>query len=199
MLETILTIVSGVGTVATTANAVIELLQKAKRYLSQAEAAPEMLQPTREIFARWSPRPMQPFQPRVPDQFHGGRQWLPELQNLAGQFGNPWVPTRTQDFLGIDLTGIWSPPMNLMDQTYIRQFGPYLNVIAGVGGMPTLYAEGLLNPVNAVVHVIGRYVNGAPMEARAQLLPNWILQGVLITIGPFGQPVQVPTVMAKVG
>lgn len=199
MLETILAIVSGVGTVATTANAVVELIQKVKGLLSEAESAPEMLKPTPEIHARWSPPSMQPFYPKMPDPFGGGGQWLPELQNLAGQFGNPWVATRTQGLLGIDLTGIWSPPMNPIDQTYIRQFGPYLNLIAGVGGMPTLYAEGLLNPVYAIVHVVGRYVTGAPMESRVQLLPNWTLQGVMMTLGPFGQPAQVPILLAKMG
>jgi hypothetical protein len=199
MLETILAIVSGVGTVATTANTVVDLIQKVKGLMRGTESTPEVWRPTPEILARWHPPPMQPFHQSVPDPFGGGRQWVPQLQNLAGQFGNPWVPMSTQSLLGINMTGIWAPPMNPFDQTYIRQFGPYLNMIAGIGGVPTLYAEGLLDPTQAVIHAVGRYVTGAPMEARAQLLPNWILQGMMMTLGPFGQPVQLPIWMTKVG
>jgi hypothetical protein len=40
-------------------------------------------------------------------------------------------------------------------------------------------------------------MTGAPFEARGQLLPNWLLQGWMMTIGPFGQ-VQAPYIMGKV-
>jgi hypothetical protein len=199
MLETILAVASGVGTLATSTNSVIEVIQKLKGLLKKAEHTPQALQATPEVYARWSPPPMQPFQPRVQDPFAGGNQWIPQLQSVAGQFGNPWVPTQTYGLLGVDLTGLWSPPMNMYDQTYIRQFGPYLNVIAGVGGMPTLYAEGVFDPSHSAIHVVGSYVNGAPMEGHAQLYPNWVLYGVMTTIGPFGQPMQVPTNMVKIG
>ncbi|MGH9962896.1 MAG: hypothetical protein ACREBC_38230, partial [Pyrinomonadaceae bacterium] len=94
--------------------------------------------------------------PRISDTFAGGRQWLPELQDLGAQFGNPWVPGHTQGLPGIDLTGIWSDLQYPSVQTYIRQFGAYLNVIAGIGDVPAVFGEGLFDPSHSVVHVIGQ-------------------------------------------
>jgi hypothetical protein len=87
--------------------------------------------------------------------------------------------------------------MNPFDQTYIRQSGPYLNLIAGVGGIPGLYAEGLFDPTSRIVRAVGRYTTGAPMEAQAELSPDWTLQGWLSTYGAFGQPVSGPIFMAR--
>lgn len=197
MVETILSLVSTIGTVATAGNAFVDLLQKTKNLLSKAEAEPEVLQPSAEISHHWTP-PMQPFQPRMADRFGGGGQWLPGLRNLAWQFGNPWVATQTQGFLGVSLTGIWVPPTLPSDQTYIRQFGPYLNIIAGIGGTPTVFAEGLFDPTHAIIHAIGRNFAGVPLEIHGQLLPNWTIQGVLLGMGPFNQPVQMGYVMMKI-
>lgn len=191
-MTNIMEILSNLGQAANTASAVLDFVQKMKKLLKEDESA-------LTNFSGLKTQPMQPFRSSAPDPYSGGNQWLSQLRNLAGQHGDSWVPTRTQGLLGIDLTGIWSPPINPFDQTYVRQFGPYINVIAGVSGMPTLYAEGLFDPTHGVIHVVGRYVNGAPMEARAQLLPNWTIQGVITTLGLFGQPVQVPFLLVKVG
>lgn len=141
---------------------------------------------------------MQPFRPQFADPFAGGQQFVPQLQQMAQRNGNGWVPMQVQPLGNINLTGVWCPPMNPMDQTYIRQYGPYLNIIAGVGGMPTLYAEGLLDPMQAMIIARGQYINGSMMEARLQLLPNWMLQGVLAAQGMFGMPMQTPILMGKV-
>jgi hypothetical protein len=197
MLETILGIVSAVGTVATTGNAVVELMDKIKKYLSKEDVEGMVSGQAGQPIHYASP-PMTAFKPQMPNPYGHGNQWLPSLQALAQQHGNPWVPEATQPLLGINLTGIWVPPGNPYDQTFIRQYGPYLNVIAGVAGTPTVFAEGLFDPTHGVIHVVGRNMNGAPFEARGQLLPNWLLQGWMMTIGQFGQPVQAPYIMGKV-
>jgi hypothetical protein len=190
----ILSIVSGIGTVATTTKDVADAIQAVKGLLPQAESAPET--PPSGI----TPLRMQPFHPQIPDTFAGGRQWLLGLQNLAAQFGNPWVPSHTQGFLGINLTGIWVAPRDFSDQTYIRQFGPYLNVIGGIGGVPTLFGEGLFDPKNNVMHILGQmnYIVSALVEIRAQLFSNWIVQGMLTTLGPSGRLGQSPFIMVKI-
>jgi hypothetical protein len=197
MLEMILGIVSAVGTVATTGNTVVDLMDKVKKYLSKEDAQKMLSGQVGQPAAHASP-PMATFQPQMPNPYGHGNQWLPNLQSVAVQHGNPWVPAATQSLLGIDLTGIWVPPGNPYDQTFIRQFGPYLNVIAGVAGTPTVFAEGLFDPTHGVIHVVGRNTNGAPFESRGQLLPNWVLQGWMMTIGPLGQPLQAPYIMGKV-
>ena len=68
--------------------------------------------------------PMQTFQASMPDPYQGGAQWLPQLQQVAGQQGSPWVPTQTQGLAGIDLTGVWVPLGNPMEVDYVRQAGP---------------------------------------------------------------------------
>ena len=201
MLETILGIVSAVGTVATTGKSVLEFISKIKKSLSKEDS--EVMfsgpagQPTGQPIPFASP-PMVPFQPQMHNPYGHGNQWIPGLQAVAQQHGNPWVPEATQPLLGVSLTGIWAPPGNPLDQTFIRQYGPYLNVIAGIAGIPTVFAEGLFDPTHGVIHVVGQNVSGAPFEARGQLLPNWFLQGWMTTIGPLGQPVQAPLFIGKV-
>jgi hypothetical protein len=141
---------------------------------------------------------MQPFQPQFTDPFAGGQQWLPQLQQMAQRNGNGWVPTQVQPLGNINLTGVWSPPMNPMDQTYIRQYGPYLNIIAGVGGMPTLYAEGLFDPMQSLIIARGQYINGTVVQVQLRLLPNWMLQGIMTAQGMIGMPMQAPILMGKV-
>ena len=197
MIETILGVVAGVGTVASSANSIISLVQKIKGMLSK-----ETSSSSQENMAFFSSQnssvQMQAFQSQMQDPFAGGNQWIPELQNMACQFGSSWIPQQTQGIQGINLTGIWSPPMNPYDQTYIRQYGPYINIIAGIGGNPTLYAEGLFNPMQGILHVVGKNMIGQPVEAKTQVFPNWTMQGIIITMNPFGQPMQYPLMMAKV-
>ena len=143
------------------------------------------------------PAGMEPFKPQIADPYAGGSQWLPAIQQVAAQFGNAWVPTQTQGLAGIDLTGVWCPPGNPMDQTYVRQYGPYLNLVAGIMGMQTAVGEGLFDPVHRSVYIIGVYFNGSRVEVRSQLLPNWTMRGVMIAPGPLGFPIQMPHIAVK--
>lgn len=155
-------------------------------------------QPPSAPAATAPPSDMEPFRPQIADPYAGGNQWLPAIQQVAAQFGNSWVPTQTQGLGGVDLTGIWCPPGNPMDQTYIRQFGPYLNLVAGIMGMQTAVGEGLYDPEHRSVYIIGVYFNGARVEVRSQLLPNWTMRGVMIVPGPMGFPVKMPHIAVKV-
>jgi hypothetical protein len=184
--------VSGVGKLAVTTKEVANAIHAVKDLLAQAESIPATPP------SNMTPPPLQPFHPQISDPFAGGREWLPELQNLAGQLGNSWVPPRTQGLFGIDLTGIWSPPLNFSDQTYLRQFGPYLNFIAGIGGLPLGFGEGLFDPSTCVMHILGRGIAGVPMDMHGQFFPNWTIQGTMRTQGSFGQLIQLPTLMMKI-
>ena len=118
-----LSLLSSMDTVFKTGRDFVGFLSDVKSFLGKAEQAPNMMQMPQQG-AAWQMPVMQPFQPQFHDPFGGGQQWLPQLQQMAGQNGNPWVPTQVHDLGGINLTGVWCPPMNPMDQTYIRQFGP---------------------------------------------------------------------------
>jgi len=177
---------------ATDFASLVQKVIEIKNALATAEHPPAVAGPS-----GWGLLSMQPFTPRAPDPFAGGAQWMPQLQNLAAQFGNPWVPTQTAGFVGIDLTGVWAPPLNPLDQTYIREFGPYLNVVTGIAGMASGFGEGFFVPNHSAICVAGLYITGVPFEARARLLPNWVVQGVLTSVNPFGMPLEMPIFMAK--
>jgi hypothetical protein len=112
-------LISNVGTLASTASDVLGVIGEFKELAdggagdAAAYAAPVAGMPA-----------MAAFTPQMQDPYGGGRQWLGQLQQVAAQNGNSWVPPETQGLMGIDLTGVWCPPMNPMDQTYIRQYGP---------------------------------------------------------------------------
>jgi hypothetical protein len=139
---------------------------------------------------------MQSFQPTTPDPYQGGANWLPQLQQVAAQQGSSWVPPQTQGLGGIDLTGVWVPG-GTGEVDYVRQAGPYLNMIIGIGAMQTGYSEGLIDPTSGVVRLAGQYTNGVPLEAQLQLFPNWTLQGWVSGMGPYG-PVTTPVFLMKV-
>lgn len=140
---------------------------------------------------------MESFQPAAPDPYQGGAQWLPQLQQVAAQQGSSWVPTQTQGLGGIDLTGVWVPPGGTGEVDYVRQSGPYVNMIIGIGAMQTGYSEGLIDPTSGIVRLAGQYSNGVPLEAQLQLFPNWTLQGWVSGNGPYG-PVTTPVFLMKV-
>lgn len=175
---------------------VIDVIQQVKALAQGDGEAPASQLPSYSAAAP-TVLPMPPFRAAMQDPYDSGARWLPQLQQLASQHGDGWVPAQTEGLNGINLTGLWAPPMNPLDQTYIRQSGPYLNLIAGVGGIPGLYAEGLFDPRNGIVRAVGQYATGAPMEVQAELSSNWTLQGWLSTYGPFGQPVTGPIFMAR--
>ena len=110
MIEDILGLVSDLGNVVNTANGVIDLVQKVKGMMQQGPP-PSFSQ--ENIGQTCGMPPMQPFRPATQDPFQGGQQFLPQLKQMAAQFGNPWVAPQTQGIMGIDLTGIWSPPMKI--------------------------------------------------------------------------------------
>lgn len=142
--------------------------------------------------------PMAPFMQQMADPYGGGQQWIGQLRQMAAQNGNGWVPQQTAGLGGIDLTGLWRNPMNPMEQSYIRQFGPMLNMVAGIGGIPGFTAEGLFDPSTGTVRLVGRYVNGSPGEVNAQLHPNWVIHGVVMFLNPWGVPMTAPTVAQRV-
>ena len=198
MFEELLGMLSGVGEAMDTANQILDVVHKVKDIMQASQTNPNAAQGMPNNFPGQFTPQMQQFQAKQSDPFQGGQQWLPQLQQVASQFGNSWVPTQTYSFMGVDLTGLWSPPMNPYDQTYIRQYGPYLNVIAGVGGNPTLYGEGIFYPQQSMIHIVARSVQGFIVEARGQLFPNWTIQGVLIGPNMWGMPSQMPLFIAKI-
>jgi hypothetical protein len=161
---------------------VVDAIQWVKQHIQQGGSGP--VQSAAEV--NTDAMPMQTFQATMPDPYRGGAQWLPQLQQVAAEQGSSWVPPKTQGLAGIDLTGVWVPPGGMGEVDYVRQAGPYINMITGVGAMQTGYSEGLFDPSNGVVRLAGLYANGVPLEAQLQLFPNWTLQGWVSGIGPFG-------------
>lgn len=121
-----------------------------------------------------------------------------EVRRVAAANGDPWVPETTAGFGGIDLTGVWCPPMNVFDRCAIRQSGRYLNVAAMIGGVMTFAGEGLFDPRARALVFAGRYANGAPAQVRAQLLPNGVISGVLAVHNPWGVPMTNPLFLQRV-
>lgn len=120
-----------------------------------------------------------------------------EVRQVAAFNGDPWVPDTTAGIGGIDLTGVWCPPMNVYDQCVLRQSGAYLNVSAVFGGMMIFAGEGLFDPHSRALAFAGRYVSGAPAEVRAQLLPNAVINGILTVPNPWGFPMSNPLVLQR--
>lgn len=191
-----MSMVSNLDTIIKTGSDLVQLIQGVKGLLGKSGASPQAFSP-RPQQTMQAPQ-MQAFRPQMQDPYRGGAQWLPQIQQLAAQNGNAWVPQQTQGIGDVDLTGVWCPPGNLMDQTYIRQFGPYLNLVSGIMGMPTFVGEGLYDPTHRSIYILGRALNGAPVEVRTQLLPNWTMQGVMTVPGPMGFPMQMPHFAVKV-
>ena len=140
-------LLSDLGGIAQGVGAVVDVVVKVKQNFFDDP------QQMRNIPAEpdWMISQMTSCQAGAADPYHGGTQWLPHLTNMAAQQGSGHIPHETFGIGGVDLTGVWTPPGNPFDQTYVRQSGPYLNVIAGLSGMPTLLAEGVLNPVNGAI------------------------------------------------
>jgi hypothetical protein len=157
-----------IGKFAKTGSQVVSLIQNVKELLAEVENEPEP-----RIDA---PIKMERFRPTIQDSYNKGRQWIPELQNMAGNFGNPWIPKSTQGWGGIDLTGVWLTYQTINELSYIRQFGPYLNWITEIGGYMPFYHEGLFDQEHSVVHMVGQGF-GMLSEIRADLYTDWTLRG----------------------
>ena len=192
----ILELVSAVGTVASTGNSIIQLINHVKPLLKEEESNPFAFQGQPQA-AAWSDPRMQPFHPQQSNPFGQGQQWVPQLEQMAQSHGNGWVPQRTQPLYQFSLTGVWCSPPNWNFQTYIRQFGPYINLVAGIGGQVAAYAEGLLNPTNWCIYIVG-YEQNMPVEIRAQVYSNWTIQGTKLVPGQFGQPTFFPFMIGRI-
>jgi hypothetical protein len=136
--------------------------------------------------------------PAAPSYSNAGPSVAAEVRQVAAANGNPWVPETTAGFGGIDLTGVWCPPMNTFDRCVIRQSAAYLNVAAMMGGMMTFAGEGLFDPNARALAFAGRYANGAPAQVRAQLLPNGMINGVLAVQNPWGAAMTSPLFLQRV-
>ncbi|GEM_PF-5038721 len=80
-----------------------------------------------------------------------------------------------------------------------RQFGPYLNITAGIDGLAAQYAEGLFNPATGAIVCVGLNDPGLQVQIQGQVLPNWTIQGV-ITLYDGSLPVnQNPLWIMRVG
>lgn len=198
MWDDVMSLVSNIGTVAKSAGEVLDTVKKVKETFRHA--GPEAM--TTSSMPGGAAMAMQPFQAQAANPFASWNPFLAPMQNLAAQQTSAWVPTETRGVSGVNLTGLWIPPTAPMEQTYVRQFGVYLNLITGIGltmnGSPLLFSEGVFDPMHGVVHVVGRFVTGAALEMRAQLLPNWMLQGVIAQSNVFGMPTHLPLLLCKV-
>jgi hypothetical protein len=198
MPNDVLRLVSALGELDFQSTAVAEMIQQVKTALKDETYGASMLA---SIAANPWIRPprMDEHLPEVGDPYDGGVRWIQDLQTLARRQGNPWVPWESHDLLGVDLGGIWRDSLDDADRTYIRQFGPYLNVIMGIGGEPRLLAEGLYDPFHSRIAFVGSTLIGNACAGWAQLQRHWILDGEIETSGFFGAPEGRLFVLEKIG
>lgn len=197
-MESILEVVSAIGDVAKTGNEVVSLLNNVKKLLKNDNPAGVNPVPQGQTVNANIPA-MAAFNAQMSNPYAQGNQWLPNLQAIASQNGNAWVPAETQPLLGINLTGVWVIPAIMNYQVFFRQYGPYLNIVGVYGGMPVVFAEGLFDPTHSIIHLIGQNTYyGVSFETRGQLFPNWTVQGTMSWMNQFGQPTQMPYFMQKV-
>lgn len=198
MANDVLTLVSALGEMDFHSDAVATMIQDVKAALKDEAYGIDVLDSL--ATSPWiRPPRMDEHLPRVGDEFEGGVRWIPELQSVAQQLGNPWVPWENHDLLGVDLSGIWSDSLDDQDRTYIRQFGPYLNVVMGLMGEPRLIAEGLYDPFHSRIAFVGRTLIGNRCAGFAQLQRHWVLDGEIETAGFFGAPDGRLFVLEKIG
>jgi len=197
-LESLLKIVSAIGDVAKTGNEVVSLINNVKKSLKNDNPTGlNTVQPGRTM--NYNVPGMATFNSSMTNPYGHGNQWLPNLQAVASQNGNAWVPAETQPLLGIDLTGVWIIPSIMNYHVFFRQYGPYLNIVGVFAGMPVVFAEGLFDPTHRIIHLIGQNTYyGVSFETRGELFPNWTVQGTMSWMNEFGQPTQMPYFMQKV-
>ncbi len=124
------------------------------------------------------------YQPQYANPQPQDPSWQ-QLQQVAQQHGDPWLPTQTQGWNGYDLTGLWVSMINPGGQINLRQSGPYLTVVASAFGIPNGFGEGVINPATWFVSIIGQNAMGMPIEVQAQFYSDWTLQGQQCSIDPF--------------
>ena len=165
------------------------------------DEAGDFLGCVRQMKSQWQALRLDAAHPPASAGWVTGQQARPsvatEIIQVAAANGDSWVPETTAGFGGIDLTGVWCPPMNFYDRCTIRQSGAYLNVAAMIGGMMTFAGEGLFDPRTRAIGFAGRYANGAPAAVRAQLLPNGMITGTLSVQNPWGVPMANPLFLQR--
>lgn len=189
-VKTITDVVKLVGTSASAAVDIKTLVQELKPTLSTAESTGNSDLASFNLAVRNSdiqPMYMQPFTPSQVDTYNGGYQWLNQLQEVATGAGNSWVPQQSQGFAGIDLSGVWNNPIVNTEAYYIRQFGPYINLILLMGGTPVGYFEGLFNPENGKVYLYGQNYVGGVMIMEGEVNPDWTTQMTVYSYNAYGQ------------
>ncbi len=191
-------LVAALGEIEFEPEAVTSMLQDVKAALQDEEYGASVLDSIAASPWIRSPR-MDEHLPLVGDDYEGGLRWVPELTATARQLGKDWVPRTNHDLLGVDLHGIWSDSLDDTDRTYIRQFGPYLNLVMGIGGEPRLTAEGLYDPFHSRIAFVGRTLIGNRCAGFAQLQRQWVLDGEIESAGFFGAPEGRLFVLEKVG
>lgn len=195
LIDDVLKVVSAVGDVVKTGNEVLSLVNNVKKLLKNEQstgfnASPTGLHPNIPQMAT--------FNAQIPNIYGQGNQWLPNLQMIASQHGNPWVPTETKPLAGIELTGVWVIPSIMYYEVFVRQYGPYLNMVGVYSGMAVVFAEGLFDPTHRIIHSVGQNTYyGVPFETRGQLFPNWTVQGTMTWTSQWG-PSQMPYFMQKI-
>ncbi|MFH2010700.1 MAG: hypothetical protein ABI333_29130 [bacterium] len=198
MPENLLKLVNTVGELEPNADSITALVQSVKDALKDEEYGAGVLEAA--AASPWiRPPRMDEYLPEVGDSYGGGSPWLPDLRSLAASLGSSWVPTRNHDLLGVDLSGIWRASLDENDRTYIRQFGPYLNLVMGLSSEPRATAEGVYDPFHSRIVFVGRTLLGASCTGYAQLHKHWLLDGELQTFGFFGDPTGELLVLMKIG
>jgi hypothetical protein len=156
----------------------------------------DFLRAVRELKTQW--RGVQSGQSSARSSLHStGPSVAAEVREVAAANGDPWIPDMTGGYGGIDLTGVWCPPMNVFDQCMLRQSGAYLNVAAVLAGTMIFAGEGLFDLRTRAIGFAGRYANGAPAQVRAQLLPNQMINGILTVANPWSVPMSNPLVLQR--
>ena len=181
----ILGLITAVGTTVSTINGIIQLINNVKPLLRRQGMNPFAFRGHPP--SGWPDPQMQSFRPQQHNPFGQGQQWMPGLRWVAQAHGNPWVPSHTRPFYQINLTGVWGVPPSLRGRYFIRQFGPYLNVILGLDSETIGYGEGLFNSTNGCLHIVGFIflpremaelgVPHYPFQIYAQLYDDWTIDG----------------------
>ena len=135
-------------------------------------------------------RVMGPFRPggAAPGPIPMSTDYLSLASNVPGA----WVPGPSEGICGINLTGVWGVVGDLGNITFIRQFGPFFNVIKPAMRNPPLYAEGVFNPATGYLFFTGQHVPGPPAGFEGYLHPNWTIGGTLVRMTPHGQVIPIP-------
>ncbi len=178
MSDDFMSIVQDIGTIARSGSDLVGLIQKVRGLVgSNQHEAPN------------APPSVRMLQFAAAGQQGGGRQHAAASFGAFGaQYGVPVPAAPPMAIGGIDLSGLWlAPGPQGLASVYLRQFGPYLNVVFGMNQMPTGIGEGVFNPMNGAVQLVGQFPQtGLRCEWVAQVQPNWTIVGQASVFDAFG-------------